>query len=168
MTPSSSEGDTIMVVTEHRQRLAQQILDVLIQSVRLEGPEVYLHCPGNSPLVPEVTRSRMHSGWAFTCWMRLDRDQANGVYDILHFQNVSPPGHGLRIGLEAKKIAHIGSLSMSFIIQSIPIAENQPHNIEDSSLTLGRWHFVAFSHTPSTGKLCIFMNLFMYYLFCLF
>lgn len=142
-----------MVVPDDRQKLALQILDVLIQSIKLQGPEVYLHCEkGNAPLVPEITRSHMEKGWSFTCWMRLNRDQVNGVYDILHFQNVSPPGHGLRIGLEAKKIAHIGSLTMSFIIQSIPIAENQPHSIEDSSLTLGRWHFVAFSHIPSNAK----------------
>lgn len=125
-----------------------KILDVLNQSVKLNGPPVYLRCKkGSSSLAPQATRRCfIEKGWSFSCWMRLHEDQVSCMYDILKFQNLSSPSHGINIGLTFSEMEDGKSLSKSFTIRSIPMRSRQLHSIKNTPLAVGEWHFVVFSH----------------------
>lgn len=117
------------------------------------------------PLTPlmQTSANHLNKGWSYTSWFRMHKEQKVGMYDVISFQSIHSPYNGVRICIQIRNmniLAHhsstavlrkiVGSsLKTAFAVQCMPAMANQPVVIEDNNLTLGRWHFITFTHSVS-------------------
>ena len=163
--PSSPKGNIANIRNTNKpslfnMSLANRFLDILTNCIKLNGPEIYLstyldddkkdnnidnNICGLYPMVH--IKSRLSKGWSYTSWMRLSKEQIGGKYNILSFEGL------LRISIECKVIPQISnSVTCSLIVELINFGRSSSSQsqkffvLDDLNISLGRWHFICFSH----------------------